>query len=346
MAVEDIPNIVKVYFSRTVRAAREAVKDRLDGDLRDLAERGIERRSGVYCGKVWEAELQFLIDMRAQILKLVSDGRYAISDSIALELYESAEQIADDAQRSAWIGITTSSGEKLLDRALQDWISMKAAKRRDFEDELQLIRHELDCKVSAALGKSHLCLLFLSSNPASSTPLALDEEMRDITTRVERARGAAADDGPSLEIVSAWAVRATDLLHLLNKHRPDIVHFSGHGSHTGALVFCDDAGQARLVKPEALKQLFNVVKDNVKVVVLNACYSEEQATEISTVVDYVVGMREAVGDVSARIFASHFYSALAFGRTVDEAYEQGKVAVVLENAPDDGLPVLLKRPPT
>ena len=45
-----------------------------------------------------------------------------------------------------------------------------------------------------------------------------------------------------------------------------------------------------LVSSAALADLFKVLKDNIRVVVLNACYSEEQAQAIVEEIDFVVGM--------------------------------------------------------
>ncbi len=74
-------------------------------------------------------------------------------------------------------------------------------------------------------------VLFLTANPAGTTPLALDEEIRAIDAKI---RGAEYRD--RLELASHWAVRLDDLSGLLMRRRPDIVHFSGHGDPSGAAV--------------------------------------------------------------------------------------------------------------
>jgi hypothetical protein len=177
--------------------------------------------------------------------------------------------------------------------------------------------------------------LFLAANPAGTTRLAVDEEMRAIEQKVR-----ASEYRDVLVFQSAWAVRRDDLLQLLNQHRPQIVHFSGHGSHAGLSLSGDD-GQERLVTTRALTALFATLKDNIRLVFLNACYSHEQAQALITSIDCVIGMKESIRDDAAAIFASSFYRAIGFGRSIQEACDQGKTALLLEDIPEEDIPELL-----
>jgi hypothetical protein len=177
--------------------------------------------------------------------------------------------------------------------------------------------------------------LFLAANPAGTTRLAVDEEMRAIEQKVR-----ASDHPDVLVFQSNWAVRPDDLLQLLNQHRPQIVHFSGHGSHTGLCLTGND-GQVKLVTTPALEALFAALKDNIRLVVLNACYSQEQAWAFVKTIDGVVGMKESIHDDAATVFASSFYRAIGFGRSVQEAFDQGRAALLLEHIPEEDIPVLL-----
>ena len=56
-----------------------------------------------------------------------------------------------------------------------------------------------------------------------------------------------------------------------------------------------------------------MLRDNIRCVVLNACYSEAQAQAIAEAIDCVVGMTSAVGDDAAIEFATAFYRALGYG---------------------------------
>lgn len=180
-------------------------------------------------------------------------------------------------------------------------------------------------------------ILFLAANPGSTTPLALDEEVRAIEAML---RGSALRD--AFALVSRWATRAEDLQQQLLESQPVIVHFSGHGS-AGGLLLHHERGARQVVTPEALAGLFRVLRDNVRVVVFNACHSLAQAEAVAQEIDCVVGMDEEIGDQAARVFAASFYRALGFGRSVGEAFELGRGALLLAGIHEERTPRLLTR---
>lgn len=181
-------------------------------------------------------------------------------------------------------------------------------------------------------------ILFLAANPSDSNRLHIEEEIRSVTKNIRLS-----DKRDDLDLISAWAVRPDDLLQELNEHKPHIVHFSGHGNHTGELVLLDRNGASKPVGEVALKSLFLVLKDNIRVVILNACYSQIQAKAIATVVDCVIGVNAEIGDEAAVIFSSSFYRAIAFGRSVQDAFEQAKVALLFEGVAEEEAPILFCR---
>jgi len=142
-------------------------------------------------------------------------------------------------------------------------------------------------------------------------------------------------------------VRPSDLQQALLKEEPTIAHFSGHGDGAAGLVLhSDDAMNDALVTSAALRSLFRVLKDNVRVVVLNACFSTEQATSIVEEIDIVVGMSDEIDDDAARFFAAAFYRGLDFGKSVQSAFDLGVNELQLNGFVDDEtvpVPVLLSR---
>lgn len=172
-------------------------------------------------------------------------------------------------------------------------------------------------------------VLFLAANPVGTTPLSLDEEVRAVDAKI---RGSEHRD--RLHLHSHWAVRLDDLSGLLMRQRPDVVHFSGHGASTGDICLVGSNGKAKTVSPEALAGLFGVLKDNVRVVVFNACHSEAQAKAVVKVIDCAVGMSRAINDDHAIAFAAEFYQALGYGKSVQDAYQLGVVRLIGEDVPD------------
>ncbi len=185
-------------------------------------------------------------------------------------------------------------------------------------------------------GQGAIVVLFLAANPMSTVRLRLDEEVRAIDQVLRRANFRA-----QFDLREHWAVRAADLQELLLRHRPHIVHFSGHGSPTGELFLQDDQGEAQAVPVEALTQLFAILSDAVRCVVLNACYSASQAAAIADHIDCVIGVPDAIGDAAARAFTAAFYQALAYGRDVATAFDLGCNEINLLAPDEPSKPVLI-----
>lgn len=181
-------------------------------------------------------------------------------------------------------------------------------------------------------------VLFVAADPCDQPRLALGEEVRAIEAKIR-----ASKHRDAVELVATWAARPDDLLQALNEHQPHIVHFSGHGSASGDLLFMDPDGNTKAVTRAAMVQVMRTMTDNIRVVVFNACFSRDQAEAITEHVDVAVGMNDAVGDAAARVFAAQFYSAIGFGRSVQEAVEQARTLLMLEGIPEEHIPELFTR---
>jgi hypothetical protein len=78
-------------------------------------------------------------------------------------------------------------------------------------------------------------------------------------------------------------------------------------------------------------------------VVLNACWSAEQAACVAAQVPYVVAMRTEVGDDAAIAFSTGFYLALAAGQPVPNAFAAARAHLAMMNIPEGHTPVLHER---
>jgi hypothetical protein len=160
-----------------------------------------------------------------------------------------------------------------------------------------------------------ITLLILSANPSDTDRLALDREARAIKQELRNA----APQGV-FRVEQECAVRIDDLHEHLLRYQPTIVHFSGHGNSTGALLFEGATGEAEPVGINALADLFKILRRNVRCVVLNACFSEAQARVLAKHIDCVIGAAGLIDDVASIAF-SKFYMALGFGQDVETAFE-------------------------
>ena len=184
---------------------------------------------------------------------------------------------------------------------------------------------------------SPIKILFLAANPLDTgSRLRLDEEFREIDLNIRQGRLR-----EKFELECAWAVRAGDLHELLLRHQPNIVHFSGHGERGEGIVLEDAAGNGKVANRQAVADLFRILKDDIRMVMLNTCYASDQAKAISESIDFTVGTIGAIQDRSAIAFASSFYRSLAFGRSVKESFELGVNELELEGLDDAHVPKLM-----
>ncbi|MEO1765589.1 MAG: CHAT domain-containing protein, partial [Cyanobacteria bacterium J06629_18] len=147
------------------------------------------------------------------------------------------------------------------------------------------------------------------------------------------------------QIIAESAVKVDDLTRFLSHHQPTIVHFSGHGTGTDGLALEDNSGQMQLVSTQALAKLFRPFQQQVECVLLNACYSEVQATEIHQHIDCVVGMNKAIGDKAAIKFSVGFYTALWSGMSYEDCFDMGCTSIDLQGIPESLTPKIKIRLP-
>ncbi len=181
-------------------------------------------------------------------------------------------------------------------------------------------------------------ILILAANPKGTTPLRLDEEVREIYAGLQRAK-----QRDQFVLEQKWAVRPRDIQRAMLDINPQIIHFCGHGTGDEGLVFEDETGSAKLVDGETLARLFELFAEQIECIVLNGCYSEVQANAIAQHINYVIGMSKAIGDKAAIEFAVGFYDALGAGLTVEFAHKFGCAAIRLAGIPKNLTPVLKAR---
>jgi hypothetical protein len=180
-----------------------------------------------------------------------------------------------------------------------------------------------------------ITVLFMASNPSGSAPLRLDEEARAIGEKIRKS-----EHRDSVRFETRWATRPLDILQAINELNPDVIHFSGHGSDTDELVLQKSDGSPKFVSKEAIVQVMMTSSDKIRLVFFNTCFSYGQAQAVVEHVEAAIGMNKSIGDDAAIVFAAQFYSAIGFGLSVQKSFEQAKVALMLEDIPEENTPEL------
>lgn len=182
-------------------------------------------------------------------------------------------------------------------------------------------------------------VLFLAADPfRDRAKLELEEEMRAIRRALLRGR---AHD--TLEMESHFATRPRDLQLALLEYQPHIVHFSGHGGRDGVLYLNDASGNPTAVDKAALGKLFDLLDSGVRVVVLNACHTHSIVEVLRDMVDYAIGTNHAISDAAAHTFSQAFYTALASGAGVQQAFDLAVTQLELDGSDEAAVPVLRKQ---
>ena len=202
-----------------------------------------------------------------------------------------------------------------------------------------------------------------TANPASLRRLDLAGELRSIGDELE-----AVGLGAVFRFEHDAAATPAEVQRALLVDRPTVVQFSGHGrgsgrrgrnarfgrrdlvveeepiGATGIMMHGDARQPVKVVSGAALGDLFAKAGSSVRLVFLNACHSEEQAAALVEHVDFVVGISGAILDEAARVFATAMYRALAFGKTIQAAFDLAVNALMLDGMEEDwSRPVLRVR---
>ena len=183
-----------------------------------------------------------------------------------------------------------------------------------------------------------ISVLYLGISPQNADRLRIEEEARDIR---EALRMAGYPNAVNLH--ERWAVRQNDLLQAINEVNPSIVHFSCHGAKDGSIVIEDSVGNALNITKAVLAAVIGSASKQIRLVIFNACFSDNEADQILEYVDAVIGMADSISDVASIQFARQFYSSIGFGHDLNTSFNQACAAIALASPSESTTPNLRLR---
>ncbi|MEM7658296.1 MAG: COR domain-containing protein [Bacteroidota bacterium] len=165
-------------------------------------------------------------------------------------------------------------------------------------------------------------ILFVAADPEDTTRLRTNKEHKRLRAQYERSdsqyeRYRFLDSQFAIDI-GEWA-RAMD-------GEPHIIHFAGHGTQAGLFMEGED-GKKVLIGARPLRRMFKRMKGITQLVILNACYSAEQAQTISMQDMYVIGTNHKILDHASIKFSEGFYSALGRGKSFKDCFDEAILPV-------------------
>ena len=156
---------------------------------------------------------------------------------------------------------------------------------------------------------SKITVLFMAAAPDDKIYVNVIKEGTEIQRTLDGQRD-------KFHFFHSLGITKDHFLDDLERYKPNILHFSGHGTESSSLVFQDGDE----LSSEQLEKTFQSLPFKISVVFLNACYSKHQARSISKYVDYIIGMKKPVSDEAAIIFSSKFYKSLLKSINYKEAF--------------------------
>ncbi|MBL7816242.1 MAG: CHAT domain-containing protein [Saprospiraceae bacterium] len=177
--------------------------------------------------------------------------------------------------------------------------------------------------------KETIKLLFLSATPMKAGKLNTGKESRfkDLFRYF--------DTEKRFILKEEHGITTEEFQNFVIYENPHIVHYGGHGKHEG-IVLEDENLEADILS--GILQL----SENVQCVVLNACNSLAIAKELAQYIPYVIGTQHTIDDGTAIAFAKGFYMGIVSGKTIEQAFQLGLLAVKREKLPDADVLVLVK----
>ena len=190
------------------------------------------------------------------------------------------------------------------------------------------------------ISKQKLRVLYLLANPASQESLRTDAEFRLVQDEVRGSKHRA-----KIELIISPAADTKSILNGINDHRPQIVHFSGHGGNNG--IWLDDGkvhkSIGRSMGFDLLTETLSATTAPPRLLVLNACDTLAGAKRILEAVEVVIAMSDSISDIGAATFAAQFYAAIASAQPISAALKQGILAMKAASLTDAHLPQMVFR---
>lgn len=137
----------------------------------------------------------------------------------------------------------------------------------------------------------------------------------------------------SISITESYKTKTTEIIDLVLHNRPDIIHFSGHGSKKG-LVFNDSEDNFQVIKNSDFSKIVKNLNYKLKVIFLNACYSDNQGKILSNYSDCVIGTTAEISDNGAILFASKFYEEIGNGNSINQSFKIASMHLELRQTPN------------
>ncbi len=160
-----------------------------------------------------------------------------------------------------------------------------------------------------------LILFLCASGDEPAGSLAVGKEIQATQQALDRAQRR--DD---FTLRAAPEVTFARAIQEIDKYRPQVIHFAGHGYADGSIGFADGTR----VAAEDLEELFSLLKQRPQLVVFTCCNSLNVAKRVSQHAGGAIGFAGAILDEAAQAFSAALYES--YGADDNTAYRAFRLA--------------------
>jgi hypothetical protein len=171
-------------------------------------------------------------------------------------------------------------------------------------------------------------ILILTANPAGTTKFNFDKEFVRIYESINRT-------DEKFQITVKRGIDRSEFLHLIELEKPEILHFTGHGTSEGLILNNADKNDIDILNYNAINLMFKYMSEqkmSLKIVLFMAVFSEEFIEAISKNVQYFVGLTIVVSDEIVISFSSGFYTKLSKFSDFEDCFRAGLSHAALAGA--------------
>ncbi|WP_392476500.1 CHAT domain-containing protein [Nostoc sp. C110] len=349
---------VAVLPSSEIEGTREPTSvsydfDEFHYDLKDLEDKKINLGDLIGLGKKLADRLLPVGKVRELFQQAISKA--GSDDGVRLRLWIRGHKLAQIPWEYSYLSLQTSQDD--------------GEDRNNFlvlNPKVSLVRHEslegeypsLQAKTPNQLG---LVMAFANVQDQKYRPLKLEKEKKGIEEALQEF------EGKSVKLDWEASENSTfeSLRSVLQKKKPDIFHFAGHGDFiefdegkgVGSIVLLEnlETKASKLLPADALARELSAA--GVRVAILGACRTGRRdgvsawtgvaPALIKMGIPVVVAMQYEVKDGAAIAFSKWFYTSLVNGLSIDEAVAVARRAMLDASKDEDnlewGVPVVYMR---
>jgi hypothetical protein len=160
-------------------------------------------------------------------------------------------------------------------------------------------------------------ILLIQTNAEDEPNLRIDREVKGINEVILK------KSITDFNCISHLSPSLSELPSMLLAHKPEILHFSGHGSRSN-LFFENAQGKAESVTGKTLSRLLANCADSIVCFCINACRSSGVAKEVQHLFPYTISFPGLINDDFSILFSKCFYELIAMGEDVEKSFINAK----------------------